>query len=363
MNEEKYLIHGAFESPEDPRTIKQRLTIGDRVTAMFSFLTEGGRKMKPSSILDQYRVGICTAISHVQIIYDRIGKRYSEHFLYGLQKKFFDANWIEGSSLFHSLKAGKKYGYLPKEIFDRYFQVDPNEEYSMYVNRLRQIMDNDDLVNKLLAQCEHPLQGYEKLENTWAAILTAIADTQNGVYARFICGSSWFYKVVNGIRRTCWEGETIEPIQEPVGTPTFPITGHAVSLPYFAKDGLYLANTWSSNWCADGHARIDYYPTEVYKLYFKNFPSQLTLPVKKDEFKHSFQKTMGLSARYDYEVEMLQYALIFENCMDWIPPEQRGYFGTKTLAGVRKFQKKYGILSTGYVGKLTLAKLNSLYNK
>jgi len=363
MNEEKYLRPGAYESPEDSRTVKQQLSFNDRMTAMFSFLTEGGRKVKAGCILDQYRVGICTAISHVQIVYDRTGVRYSEHFLYGLQKKFFDGGWFEGSSLFSSIKAAKKYGYLRKDIFDKYFQIDPNEDYTSYSSRLKAIMYNEELVNELLKQCEFSLQGYEKLDNTWPSILTAISDVNNGVYARFTCGSSWFYKFINGIKRTCWEGELIEPVTEPVGTPTFPITGHAVSLPYFAKDGLYVANTWSPNWCADGHARIDYYPTEVYKLYFKNFPSQLVLPVKKDTFKHSFLKQLGLNRKYDYEVEMLQYALIFEECMDWIPPEQRGYFGAKTLAGVRKFQKKYGILSTGYAGKITLAKLNQLYSK
>ena len=44
-------------------------------------------------------------------------------------------------------------------------------------------------------------------------------------------------------------------------------------------------------------------------------------------------------------------------------PEARvtGYFGVLTTAAVKKFQAKYGISTTGYVGPLTRAKLNQLF--
>jgi len=38
-----------------------------------------------------------------------------------------------------------------------------------------------------------------------------------------------------------------------------------------------------------------------------------------------------------------------------------GYFGPLTLKAVKRFQAKYGIIQTGYVGPLTRAKLNELY--
>ncbi|MEK7482143.1 MAG: peptidoglycan-binding domain-containing protein [Patescibacteria group bacterium] len=38
-----------------------------------------------------------------------------------------------------------------------------------------------------------------------------------------------------------------------------------------------------------------------------------------------------------------------------------GYFGPLTLKAVKRFQAKYGIIQTGYVGPLTRAKLNELF--
>ena len=43
------------------------------------------------------------------------------------------------------------------------------------------------------------------------------------------------------------------------------------------------------------------------------------------------------------------------------PGYETTYFGTLTEAAVKKFQAKYGISTTGYVGPLTRAKLNELY--
>lgn len=366
MKQENYLIHGADVSETDKRTVKEQISVLDKFSALFTFPKEGGKKIKPECILDQNKVGICTAISNVQGVYDRTGKRYSEDFQYGLQKKYFDGAWYEGSSVFNSLRASKKYGYLPKHIFDSYFVRDPNEDYNSYSTRLRGIFDNENLLAKLLTQCEFPLLGYKQITDlSLTSLATAISDVDNIVIARYTCGRSWFYKTISGIMYNCWSGETIEPIEEPVSTPTFPVTGHALTLVLFNKLGLFLANTWSALWCGDGHAIINYYPTEAYKMYFKNWDDQWKLPVKKSEFKHSFltQLSYTILKKWQYETEMLQYALIFEDCMEWIPPEQRGYFGLKTLSGVRKFQSKYGIPATGFVGKLTLAKLNELYNK
>lgn len=356
---EKYLIHGANDSINDTRNVKEVSTMSSA-----SVLSgEGGKKIKPECILDQNRVGICTAISNVQAVFDRTGARYSEDFQYLIQKKYFDGAWYEGSSVLNSLKASLKYGYLPKAIFDGYFARNENEDYATYSARLKTIADNETLMQLLLSKCEFPLKGFTQLQNNLPAIAEAIFDQDNIVLVRYTCGSSWFYKIINAIRYSCWEGENIEPITDPIGTATFPLTGHAVSLPYINNGIIETGNTWSKNWCLDGHAKLDYMPTEAYKMYFKNFDDSLPLPIKKADFKHEFKTNLTFNIKYSYEVELLQYALIFDNCMDWIPPAQRGFFGTKTFNAVRKFQSKYGILTTGFVGPKTLAKLNQLYNK
>lgn len=355
-----YLVHGADESPKDSRTIKEPKV---SFLAYFSFPKDGGKAIKPECILDQNRVGICTAISNVQLVFDRTGKQYSEDFQYLIQKLYYDKNWNEGSSVFNSIKASYDLGYLPKTIFDKYFVRDQNENYNTYITRLKTIAYNDALMKELLAQCEKVMQGFTNIGVSLPAIAQAIDDADNGVLVRYTCGWSWFYKLINGLTYNCWSGDIIEPITEPIATPTFPITGHAVSLPVYKMAGFFAGNTWGRLWCSDGHAKMDYLPTEAYKIYFKNFNDQWKLPIKKSEFKHNFTLQMGLNATYRYETELLQYALIFEDCMEWLKPEDRGYYGLKTVAGVRKFQKKYGISATGYVGVKTLAKLNELYNK
>lgn len=368
MQEELYLKNSAIDSPKDNRTVKEKTYISD----MFSFPSAGGKMIAQEKILDQNRVGICTAISHIQILWEKTGVRYSEDFLYGLQKHFLDREaftnmpeWFEGSATFHSVKAGYKYGYLRKEIFDKYFQRDPNENYFAYSTRLKTIFNKTNLLNELLAQCEKPMQGYTVISPINTNTLSrAIADVDNAVLARFTCGWSWFYKELpNGIIKNYFEDNSIEPIIEPVVRGNFPITGHAVSLPANTETELIVGNTWNNKWTGDGHAVINYLPTEAYKLYFKNFEDKWKLPIKKAEFKHNFNVQLRLGSSNRYEIELMQYALIFEECMDWIPPAQRGYFGLKTLAGVRKFQSKYGITSTGFVGPITLKKLNELYNK
>ncbi len=39
-----------------------------------------------------------------------------------------------------------------------------------------------------------------------------------------------------------------------------------------------------------------------------------------------------------------------------------GFFGTQTFGAVQSFQKKYGILNTGFCGAITRQKLNEIYN-
>lgn len=83
------------------------------------------------------------------------------------------------------------------------------------------------------------------------------------------------------------------------------------------------------------------------------------------DFTYTFNTDLKLGMR-GADVSALQKALLLTKDFysqfygDFL---DTGYFGTVTLASVKRFQARYGIPTTGYVGKLTRAKLNELMPK
>lgn len=77
---------------------------------------------------------------------------------------------------------------------------------------------------------------------------------------------------------------------------------------------------------------------------------------------HTFNTNMGVGSTGD-DVTALYTALTKEGIISQYdsPGSVRMQFYEETASNVIKFQAKYGILQTGYVGPLTRAKLNSLY--
>ncbi|BCX15944.1 MAG: hypothetical protein KatS3mg098_173 [Candidatus Parcubacteria bacterium] len=71
-----------------------------------------------------------------------------------------------------------------------------------------------------------------------------------------------------------------------------------------------------------------------------------------------FNTDFGKGLRNDI-VRNLQTILVYEGLLD--PQYVTGYFGNITFEAVKKFQAKYGIPQTGFVGPLTRAQLNKLY--
>ncbi|MCX6722523.1 MAG: peptidoglycan-binding protein, partial [Candidatus Staskawiczbacteria bacterium] len=74
---------------------------------------------------------------------------------------------------------------------------------------------------------------------------------------------------------------------------------------------------------------------------------------------HTFNSNIGMGATGD-DLQALEQALRKENIFP-ISQEYYGPFDEQLAGYVVKFQKKYGIMQTGYVGPLTRARLNSLY--
>jgi len=73
----------------------------------------------------------------------------------------------------------------------------------------------------------------------------------------------------------------------------------------------------------------------------------------------SFEKNLFLGLR-DKEVSCLQEFLKSQGSDIYPQGIVSGYFGALTKAAVMRFQAKYGILATGYVGPLTRAKINQM---
>jgi len=350
---------GAVDSAKDYRNLQH-----DQV---------GLPQIKPSAgvtyhkdiILDQNKVGICTAISLVQNTLAATGKRYSEDFQYLLQKHFFDGGWFEGSSPLNSLKAAKKYGMLPIEHFPSIVAEKPSINYDQYSARLQKIATNPAEMERLLALCEFPIKGYAAVAVHDDALLAqAIADSKAGVIARFSVGSEW-WTGTNGL--TSWLPKDIEPLR----APKVIVSGHQVSVTQydFSTTKLAkLANTWSNEWATLGSATFNlnnYRPTEAWVPYFDFTPDYVPLP-DATTWSYAFTKPLSVGST-GVDVENLQIKLMIEGCMPRITKNEHGIYGQKTRAGVYAFQKKRKLALSYYenfvlrgsrVGPKTLLELN-----
>lgn len=350
---------GGNVSEKDNRTIKETRSFINKTLSLFATNYEAGQPFK--NIYSQDNVGICTSASLITGLWEQTGTRYSEDFQYYLQKKYTDKNKTEGSSAFSAIKTAYKYGLLKKEIADKYFIRDEKENYQTYIKRL---FDKFEAIeSELLLQAEKVITAYSIFDEFDVLAIKKGIDEGALIIARYVCGNTWFNKIVNGIWKSCWrDGNDIEPIATPKNTPDFPVSGHLVCISHIRKDGVYIANTFGKEWTGDGHGNIDYIPTELWKVYTKKTEIEKEiLPVKKSEFKFNFTKNLSFNPfKYVYDVEMLQYYLIFNNYLEFIPAKERGYFGRKTLNAVIKFQKGNKLPMTGFVGNMTRQVLNAL---
>jgi peptidoglycan hydrolase-like protein with peptidoglycan-binding domain len=324
---------GCLESEKDPRTVLHSSLVETLATP----LIKGGFNYLPTDILDQKNVGICTAISHIQNRNKANGKTYSADFQYLLQKKFYDMNWTEGSSILNSLKVGVKYGYLPENLWTYTTLADRELPYSQYIKKLQAI--TDDQINALLAQCVDKILGYASVQLDPQSIAQAIMASQTGVLCRYSCGESW-YTGKNGV--ISWQPKDIDPIQPSV----LDTDGHAIgmfSFDYTLNLDQKLCNTWGTLWDIEGTANIIfnvYPPTEVWTILQTIPPVQPYVFVPTIKFLQ-----IGLPVR------MLQQKLGIG---------ADGIFGLKTLNAVKAFQSTHGLISDGIVGIKTCGVLNNL---
>lgn len=324
---------GALESKQDPRTINYEPTLA-------ALYTKGGIDYLPTDIENQRKVGICTAISLIQEREKANGKKYSPDFQYLLQKKFYDKNWNEGSSILSGLKVGKRYGFLPIELWTGV----SNRElpYAEYVAKLQMVSDAE--IERLIALCVDKIPGYAQIDvNNPLAIARAISESKAGIICRYQVGKEWY--------SPSWLPSDINPLKPPVEV----ISGHAIvmsNFDYTAETKQILANTWGAEWCRRGSADIIwdiYRPTEgwviVNKVFFlKDLKMGMTDPDVKllQEFlnSHGFPvATLGAGS----------------------PGNETEYFGVLTQNALKKFQLENNIQPVaGYFGIITRTKINSI---
>lgn len=222
---------------------------------------KGGTKYTSTDIENQYKVGICTAISKTQNARKALKKKFSADFQYLLQKKYVDGNWNEGSSISSALKVGQKYGYLPENEWTFTKESDRKLSYDKYITKLKNVTDAD--IERLLKiASKYKLLAYAKVDVTREDMANAINESKSGILVRFDIGNEWYR----------------QPI-EPLRKPKEPISGHAITECNYDGGSFRTANTWGSDWADKGtayHILSDYAPTEAWIPYYEELPEVIT---------------------------------------------------------------------------------------
>lgn len=236
---------GANKSPTDIRTFTYApMTAG----------LKGGARYLPEDIEHQHKVGICTGISLTQNARKVLKTPFSMDFQYLCQKKFYDKNWDEGSSIFSALRVGKNIGFVPAIEWTHTTEEDRKLPYHLYIEKLKQVPDSEIERLKEIAK-QYRVVAYARTPAVSEWIKDAVDSTDNGILARFDLGSEWW----------------TSPI-EPLRKPKILISGHAVTISNYAGGSYRIANTWGKDWADKGTAYTtfdSYMPTEAWLVWFK----------------------------------------------------------------------------------------------
>jgi len=138
--------------------------------------------------------------------------------------------------------------------------------------------------------------------------------------------------------------------------------GHATTGIAFDVTYVNGQNSWGDQWGSGGLFQFlqTYTPFEVWAV-ISDLPDnwQDLLPQPNDKPKYTF--TVNLLPGYNNaDVKALQDCLKWLGCMAKTQTST-SYYGPITVAAVKIFQGRYGILQTGNVGPLTIQKLNDLF--
>jgi hypothetical protein len=245
---------GADESPYDIRTFTYS---GDKATTAPYEVGESWAGTE--YIEDQYKVGICTAISTTMKARQHFKMDFSDDFQYLLQKKFIDKNWNEGSSAFSACKAGHTYGFLPASEWAHTTIDDRKLSYTKYIKKLQSIPDAE-IARLILIASKYKIAAYAKITNHTDAMAAAIAEN-GSVISRFVIGKEWWTRPI-----------------EPLRASKAPISGHLVNITKRHGDSYRIANSWGTDWADGGTAYglySKYAPTEMWQVWFADIPKDI----------------------------------------------------------------------------------------
>ena len=255
---------GCFESKSDNQRVfhHELTTMADPSVSL-----TGGYDYLPEDIEHQHKVGVCTSASLIQNAQKTIGKRFSIEFQYLLQKKYYDGNWDEGSSILIALKVGTKYGFLPIEEWTYTKDEDRLLPYTAYIAKLQAVPESE--IQRLISLCsDYKLSGYAQIDQTDPmAISRAITASKSGILCMYLVGKEWWTSIDG---RNSWSPSDINPLRAPEQY----ISGHAVSNSKFDYTKSFMQkipNTWGVTWNMRGVADINwlnYKPRECFVPYY-----------------------------------------------------------------------------------------------
>ncbi len=250
---------GAHASKRDIRTFAHPITAYPK--------QKGGTKYEPIDIEDQSQVGICTAISLTQNARKALGRRFSADFQYLIQKKYYDFNWDEGSSIFNALKAAKGIGLLPIEEWKWTSQDDRDDGYAAYVAKLKAIPQSE-VARLILIANKTKIKAYASIPVTRDAKAQAIDNSKSGILSRFSVGKEWYTDITG---KVTWDKNKLQPLRPPKTV----ISGHAITESNYDGNSFRVANTWGYEWCDGGTAyfqQMQYSPSECWSIFYEDVP-------------------------------------------------------------------------------------------
>jgi len=137
---------------------------------------------------------------------------------------------------------------------------------------------------------------------------------------------------------------------------------------YNGKRAILIQDSWGVNTGLNGRRILteDWFTDRVFSpIYFGNLNNLAILNGGIEKPKYEFKNDLGYGMK-NSEVAMLQRCLGYWKDADGylfpLTQEPTGHFGGLTLKAVKRFQALYGIEQTGFVGPITRAKLNEIFD-